>query len=333
MPANPLTPAAQAAEASAVDDAMLSVMSEFGPLLDPDAAPAVAGAGEKLSAQPGAVPDPAKVETPAPKQPEPDPEAPASRALLKALELDRKGQEALARAQTLERELPAKLQAETAKVKADLLAQARRDPAGFMRAVGFDKLGDVAQLLYAAELGDKAPEALRKSVKELERERAYRDDRDGLKTEIEQLRAERVAERAQAEQARYVAEYTAGLQTYVATPSDTTHTYFNRLAKSNPTRATQLLHDAAVEYATQSRGQGNALTPVQAAAAVDKLLADLAAGFGDPAASVPAPKTESRALTATAVQGRTQVRPSSATDDELTKEAMEAAMAVYRGQA
>lgn len=331
MSVNPLTPAAQAAEAATPDDAMLSVMSEFGPLLDPNAEDPAPGAKEeaKVESKPDPRPDAAKAEPP-----KEEAEAPASRALLKALELDRKAQEAMTRAQEIERTFPAKLEAEAAKVRADLLQQARRDPAGFMKSIGFEKLGDVAQLLYAAELGDKAPEALRKSVKELERDRAARDEFATLRKELEDFKAAQAQSATQAQVAAAVRQYTDTLDAYAKAPTDTSHTYFNRLAKTNPTRATQLMHDAAVEYATQSGGKGNALTPAQAAAAVDKLLADLAVGFKD---ETPAPaetsKTESqRALTATAVQGRTTVRPSASTDDELTREAMEAAMAVYRGK-
>jgi hypothetical protein len=151
----------------------------------------------------------------------------------------------------------------------ELRRLAARDPARFYRDfVGIKRTGDVANLLLADELGDKAPSELRQ-VSGLARIEAELDE---LRNQNASLRDEIHTGRQAEEDRRLMESYERRLHTGLAEIPDACK-YVRRIAKRSPDRAVGALVRVAASYAKQHPDQA-APTPKQLIELLERSLAE-----------------------------------------------------------
>lgn len=197
-----------------------------------------------------------------------------------------------------------------------------RDPVGYAKSIAPDLTpGQLAEMFYMAELGDKAPPEAKARAYSVENYREL------------QAANERIAALEQrilgAESERKVADYRAGLRTHA--PSEAEHPILANLAKRNAARYEEVLFAEAQRAAYESKGQV-VLTPAQAAATAEaRLRAQRDDLYGPPPAPTPAPTAPAPIPQTTVFDKSTAaaVPPKGPPadpldDDELTRQALEA---------
>jgi hypothetical protein len=178
---------------------------------------------------------------------------------------------------------------------AALREKADLDPAEYLKSLGIKQPGSIANRLYADQLGDDAPEALKQEVREQKLTRAFQAQQSAMARELQELKESIKKDREQAEQDRYLGT----LDSSVGGLDVTKTPYFARLAKKNADAAKQMIRNAAAAHQHLKGSKADAAT---AAANVEEYLKNLADALKDDGTD------SAGALSAKKVQGSAKPR-------------------------
>lgn len=215
----------------------------------------------------------------------------------KLAEMARAQKKAMKRLEAREAELVRKMQeldgkAGESKTLEDFKKLAIQNPAKFYKEVlGVEKTADVGRMLYLPELGDRAPEDLKRLKDRWEVEQQL----VSMQKQFEEYKAQAEKERQQVTERQQWNDARSSLKEYVRELDASTAPYIVKLAKARPDQVVDALLETALLHVRENP-QEDPLTPEDLVTRYEAALAEELAPFGiNPKEEIEKPASKKKA--------------------------------------